>query len=120
MSSVVAGAGLPDPVFDAQSIFRATLDAMAHPGTIVTLGAAPPKIGALAPAANGVLLTLADATTPVWLAPSFESDEIAGHLRFQCGSPIVPEPIDAARSYLDTVSRQWDRALSRLKAFVED
>ena len=31
----------------------------------------------------------------------------------------VPAPIEEARSYLDTVSRQWDDALSRLKAFVE-
>jgi DNA-binding transcriptional ArsR family regulator len=27
--------------------------------------------------------------------------------------------IDAARSYLDQVARQWDDALARLKAFVE-
>jgi DNA-binding transcriptional ArsR family regulator len=32
----------------------------------------------------------------------------------------VPEPIEHARSYLDNVSMQWDEALSRLKAFVED
>lgn len=31
-----------------------------------------------------------------------------------------PEPIADARSYLDTVSAQWDGALSRLRAFVED
>ena len=31
----------------------------------------------------------------------------------------VPEPITLARSYLDTVSVQWDDALSRLKSFVE-
>ena len=31
----------------------------------------------------------------------------------------VPDPVDHARSYLDTVSGQWDDALSRLKAFVE-
>ena len=31
----------------------------------------------------------------------------------------VPEPITHARSYLDTVSAQWDDALSRLKTFVE-
>ena len=31
----------------------------------------------------------------------------------------VPEPIKHARSYLDTVSAQWDDALSRLKTFVE-
>jgi DNA-binding transcriptional ArsR family regulator len=29
------------------------------------------------------------------------------------------EPIAQAKSYLDTVSAQWDDALSRLRAFVE-
>lgn len=31
----------------------------------------------------------------------------------------VPEPVNRARSYLETVSAQWDDALARLKAFVE-
>ncbi len=30
-----------------------------------------------------------------------------------------PDPVVAARSYLDQVSAQWDDALSRLRAFVE-
>lgn len=30
-----------------------------------------------------------------------------------------PEPLDAARAYLDRVAAQWDDTLSRLKAFVE-
>jgi DNA-binding transcriptional ArsR family regulator len=30
-----------------------------------------------------------------------------------------PESLDAARTYLDDVSRQWDDALGRLRAFVE-
>jgi DNA-binding transcriptional ArsR family regulator len=30
-----------------------------------------------------------------------------------------PDPIAEARSYLDTVSAQWDDALSRLRALVE-
>ncbi|MEM7050903.1 MAG: metalloregulator ArsR/SmtB family transcription factor [Acidobacteriota bacterium] len=33
---------------------------------------------------------------------------------------FLPEPIDEARAYLDRVSRQWDEALGRLRAFVED
>jgi DNA-binding transcriptional ArsR family regulator len=33
---------------------------------------------------------------------------------------IEPQPIDEARTYLDQVSRQWDDALARLKAQVED
>ena len=36
--------------------------------------------------------------------------------RFACR----PEPLDAARAYLDGVARHWDDALGRLKAFVED
>lgn len=31
-----------------------------------------------------------------------------------------PEPVAEIRSYLDTVSAQWDDALSRLRWFVED
>ena len=33
---------------------------------------------------------------------------------------FMPEPILDARGYLDRVSDQWDDALSRLKAFVEE
>ena len=31
-----------------------------------------------------------------------------------------PEPVADARAFLDTVSAQWDDALGRLRAFVED
>jgi DNA-binding transcriptional ArsR family regulator len=31
-----------------------------------------------------------------------------------------PKPIEEMKIYLDSVSQQWDQALSRLKAFVED
>jgi DNA-binding transcriptional ArsR family regulator len=31
-----------------------------------------------------------------------------------------PEPIEGIKEYLDFVSAQWDEALSRLKAFVEN
>jgi DNA-binding transcriptional ArsR family regulator len=33
---------------------------------------------------------------------------------------LEPKPLVEARSYLDEVSRQWDDALARLKAFVEE
>jgi DNA-binding transcriptional ArsR family regulator len=33
---------------------------------------------------------------------------------------LDPEPIEDIRAYLDSVSEQWDQALSRLKSFVED
>jgi DNA-binding transcriptional ArsR family regulator len=31
-----------------------------------------------------------------------------------------PKPLEGMREYLDLVSEQWDQALARLKAFVED
>jgi DNA-binding transcriptional ArsR family regulator len=31
-----------------------------------------------------------------------------------------PQPIEGMKEYLDFVSQQWDQALARLKAFVED
>jgi len=31
-----------------------------------------------------------------------------------------PQPIEEMKAYLDFVSAQWDQALSRLKAFVEE
>lgn len=30
------------------------------------------------------------------------------------------EPVQEMKQYLDTISQQWDQALARLKAFVED
>jgi DNA-binding transcriptional ArsR family regulator len=33
---------------------------------------------------------------------------------------LEPKPIDDVRAYLDRVSREWDDALARLRAFVED
>jgi DNA-binding transcriptional ArsR family regulator len=31
-----------------------------------------------------------------------------------------PQPIEGIKQYLDSVSEQWDQALSRLKSFVEE
>jgi DNA-binding transcriptional ArsR family regulator len=31
-----------------------------------------------------------------------------------------PQPMEGMKAYLDSVSEQWDRALARLKSFVED
>ena len=33
---------------------------------------------------------------------------------------LEPEPLAQARQYLDRISQEWDQALGRLKAFVED
>lgn len=84
--------GATDPVLAAQSAFRAALDAIAHPGTVVDLPMAPDPIGAAAPATLALLLTLADSDTPVWLDPAAQADGLPDHLRFHCGCPIVDDP----------------------------
>lgn len=33
---------------------------------------------------------------------------------------LDPQPIEEMQQYLDSVSRQWDQALARLKSFVEE
>ena len=42
-------AGLADPVFDSQRVFRATLEAFSHPGRIVTIDTAVPAPAPLTP-----------------------------------------------------------------------
>ena len=101
MGANLAAAALTDPVLGAQSIFRGVLDAMAHPGSIVALDDMPPKIDRLAEATNGILLTLADATTPVWLAPALATDDTVAQLRFQCGGPPVGQPAKASFAVID-------------------
>jgi alpha-D-ribose 1-methylphosphonate 5-triphosphate synthase subunit PhnH len=82
-------AGFADPVRDAQSCFRAVLDAMARPGRIATVtgvtAPAPPG-----PAAGAVLLTLVDHETPLWLDP--DAQPARRWIEFHCGAPIVSDP----------------------------
>jgi alpha-D-ribose 1-methylphosphonate 5-triphosphate synthase subunit PhnH len=82
-------AGFADPVHDAQSCFRAVLDAMAHPGRIahVTGVTAPPPLG---DAAGAVLLTLADHETSLWLDP--DAGAARGWIEFHCGASLVARP----------------------------
>ena len=85
------GAGLADPVADAQRCFRLILEATAHPGRVLGLPSdlLPANESGLPDAAAALALTLLDFETPVWLdAPCRRA---AAYLRFHCGVPIVEE-----------------------------
>jgi alpha-D-ribose 1-methylphosphonate 5-triphosphate synthase subunit PhnH len=88
--------GFADPVADAQGSFRAILEAMSRPGRVLRLAALPQPPAPLDPATAAVLLTLADADTPLWhdAGPAAEA-----WLRFHAGCPILATP-GAARFVL--------------------
>lgn len=90
--------GFADPVLDAQSAFRAVLEAMSRPGRIASIDRPPEAPAPLMPAAAAALLTLADIDTPVW---SDAGERVAAWLGFHAGCPIVPAP-RAARFALAT------------------
>ena len=101
--------GFADPARDAARAFRAVLNALARPGVIEAVtGAQPPA--PLSVAAGVVLLTLADATTPLWLAPSHDGPALRDWITFHTGAPLVAP--DAAAFALG----HWD-ALQPLDRF---
>jgi alpha-D-ribose 1-methylphosphonate 5-triphosphate synthase subunit PhnH len=84
--------GLVDPVMDAQRVFRAALEAFAHPGRIVSIPALPPAPAPLHAAATAFVLALADYETPLWLDATADQAPVRDYLRFYCGAPLVASP----------------------------
>ena len=75
--------GFADPVADAQSCFRAVLDAMARPGQVHAVnGVSAPA--PLCDAAAAVLLTLADHETPLWLDPVAHAGRRLDRFPYRC------------------------------------
>jgi alpha-D-ribose 1-methylphosphonate 5-triphosphate synthase subunit PhnH len=86
--------GFADPVADAQATFRAVLDALARPGRIHPAGVGLAAPAPLAPATAALLLTLVDADTPIWLAPTLAAAR--NWIVFHCGASVVADPGAAA------------------------
>jgi alpha-D-ribose 1-methylphosphonate 5-triphosphate synthase subunit PhnH len=93
-------AGFADAPHESQRVFRAVLDAYAHPGRIVAVPADLEAPGALGIAATAFLLTLVDRETPLWLAPDLDSSEVREFARFHTGAPTVVERSAAAFAFL--------------------
>lgn len=96
--------GFHDPVAEAQSTFRAVLDALSRPGTLATCGENLTPPTPLQPAAAAFLLAMADFETPVWLdAPLFDG-ATGPWLKFHCSTPVLPAPDEATFAVLDDVA----------------
>jgi alpha-D-ribose 1-methylphosphonate 5-triphosphate synthase subunit PhnH len=78
--------GFADPVLDAQSAFRAVLEALSHPGRIIPIAPAPLPPAPLSPAMGALALALTDADTPIWQDGGAEA---ADWLRFHTGAPFA-------------------------------
>jgi alpha-D-ribose 1-methylphosphonate 5-triphosphate synthase subunit PhnH len=88
--------GFADPVFDAQAVFKAVMDAMARPGTMSAVRplAAPPQ--PLSPMAAAIALALCDHDTALWLDPALQgSAAVRSYLAFHTGAPAANTPSDA-------------------------
>ncbi len=90
--------GFKDPVFDAQRVFAAAMQALANPGQMQPLNGLdldPPQPLAMGLAA--LALALADFETPIWLdGPLSASRQVAEFLRFNTSAPIISAPEAAA------------------------
>ncbi|MEM6463923.1 MAG: phosphonate C-P lyase system protein PhnH [Pseudomonadota bacterium] len=88
--------GFPDPVFDAQSVFRSIMDALARPGTIAKFSATAMPPDPLSPTIGSIAATLFDHDTRIWLdAVLARNDEICGWLSFHTSAPISNQTLDA-------------------------
>ncbi|HEY1723115.1 MAG TPA: phosphonate C-P lyase system protein PhnH [Magnetospirillaceae bacterium] len=92
MSTETLAPGFADPVLDAQRVFRAVLDAMARPGTIIEIPSPSTPPEPVMPAVGAVLLSLADHETPVWIDHESKAPGFSAWLGFHCGSRLVSEP----------------------------
>jgi alpha-D-ribose 1-methylphosphonate 5-triphosphate synthase subunit PhnH len=92
--------GFANPVFDGQSVFRAVMDAMARPGTVLPLAAHAAPPAPLSATAAAVALALCDHDTPVWLDPALaSSDAVKAWLGFHTGAPLTDLPSEAAFAF---------------------
>jgi len=92
--------GFADPVHDAQASFRAVLEAMAHPGKIVSLPISPMGVppAPLRQGSAAIALTLCDSDTSIWLDTA--SPDAANYLTFHCGARFANAPGDARFAFI--------------------
>jgi alpha-D-ribose 1-methylphosphonate 5-triphosphate synthase subunit PhnH len=98
--------GFADRPRQSAVAFRAALDALARPGRVREVtGVEPP--GGLSVAAAALLLTLADAETPLWLPERLRAGAVAEWLRFHTNAPRA-----AGRGQAMFAAGRWEELLA--------
>ncbi|KQX42066.1 hypothetical protein ASD04_18575 [Devosia sp. Root436] len=84
--------GFSEPVRQAQSSFRAIMDAFANPGTVQKFAHLAPAHGLLQGELVSTLLTLSDQDTPIWLSGKLrQTPGMEDFVAFHTGAPLVSE-----------------------------
>ncbi len=98
------GAGFSNESQASQRVFRASLQALSHPGRVVLLehDADTPQAGNAASA--GLLLALLDADCTVWLSPTLACSNAAPWLRFHTGCRLVEQPGQAQFAWIADIN----------------
>lgn len=100
MNADALSGGFSDAAVQSARSFRVLLDVMACPGTILELETArPPK--PLSPAAGTTLLTLADGTTPIFLAGPANCAAVRDWIAFHIGAPVLQPDMLSSSSPVD-------------------
>ena len=92
--------GFTDPVYHAQSVFKAVMDGMARPGTVQTIGPEVMPPAPLGAAAGAIALTLCDHETPVWLSAAISKSGVPAWLAFNTGAPPA-DRLEARFAFLE-------------------
>ena len=96
-SNVIAfQGGFSSPVFNAQSVFRAIMNAMAQPGSIARFDGLTDPPQPLTPTVGSIATTLFDHDSRIWLEPALARNEgVTGWLTFNTSAPLTQQSLDA-------------------------
>jgi alpha-D-ribose 1-methylphosphonate 5-triphosphate synthase subunit PhnH len=83
--------GFDDPALGSQQTFRAILDAMEHPGQLITIRENPRAPNVFNSASAAACLTLLNEGIPAWTDVDWRSPAISW-LQFGCGCSVVTQP----------------------------
>ena len=93
----VPAPGFTDPTLESQRVFRAVLEALAHPTAAFPLNGPATAPAGLGPGLGAVALTVLDDETTAWLGGALREDQtVVSWLAFHTGVRRVEEAPDAA------------------------
>jgi len=98
--AVYAGA-FDNPVFQSQAVFRALMDGMARPGTIVAIDASAVPPAPMGRGAGAIALTLCDTDTVVWLTQAQAQSAVPAWLAFHTGAPVTNVKPEARFAFVE-------------------